>query len=123
MGTVHEKFSHAIASKMYKNCLHSFLDQEQTDDTTSNTEQTEAQNVSDEPFLEKQYNDLLSELNQATQDKYFKCQLECYTLTEEYILSTSCKINIWVLSLTITTKQTPDHTNTFSPPHLEIDFK
>ena len=122
MGTVHEKLSHAIASKMYKNYLNSFLDQEQTDDTTSNTEQTETQNASEERLLERQYNDLLSELNQNTQDKYFKCQMECNTHTGGYIFSTSCKINIWVLSLTLITKQTLDHMNTFSPPHLEIDL-
>ena len=47
---------------------------------------------------------------------------ECNTLTEEYILFTSCKSNIWLLPLTIYIQQTPDHTKTIWPPHLEIDF-
>ena len=62
------------------------------------------------------------ELNQDTQNEYFNCQEECNTLTEEYILSTSCKTNIWELPLTIYTQKTPDHKKTISPPHLEIDF-
>ena len=62
------------------------------------------------------------ELNQETKDEYFNCQEECNILTEEYTLSTSCKSNIWVLRPTIYTQQTPDHTKTVPPPHLEIDF-
>ena len=62
------------------------------------------------------------ELNQDTLNEYFNCQEECNTLTEEYILSTSCKTNIWEHSLTIYTQKTPDHKKTISPPHLEIDF-
>ena len=88
----------------------------------SHTESTDTQNVSEEIFLEQQFNDLLLELNQDTQDEYFNCQEECNTLTEEYILSTSCKSNIWVLPLTIYTPQTLDPKRTISPPHLEIDF-
>ena len=63
----------------------------------SNTENTETQNVSQEQLLEPQFNDLLLELNQNTQDKYLNCQVEYNTLTEEYIPSTSCKSNVWVL--------------------------
>ena len=88
----------------------------------SNTELTERQNVSEEHLLEQQFNDLLLEPNQDAQDEYFNCQEECDTLREEYILSTSYKTNIWVLPLTINTQQTPDHTRTFSPPPLAIDF-
>ena len=78
--------------------------------------------MSEETLLEQQFNDLILELNEDTQDKYFNCQEEGNTLTEEYILSTSCKSNIWILPPTIYTQQTPDHTKTISPPHPEIDF-
>ena len=88
----------------------------------SYTENTDTQNVSEETLLEQQINDLLLELNQDNQDEYFNCQEEFNTLTEEHILSTSCKSNIWVLPLTIYTQQTLDHTKTISSPHLEIDF-
>ena len=43
---------------------------------------------SEETLLEQQFNDLILELNQATQNEYFNCQEECNTRTEEYILST-----------------------------------
>ena len=92
--------------RSYKNSL---LDQEQMNDTTSNMEPTETQNVSEEQFLEQQFNDLLLELNQETKDECFICQEECNTLTEESIHSTLCKSNNWVLQLTIHTKQTLDH--------------
>ena len=105
-----------------RNYIYSFLHQEQSDNTTSNTENTETENTSDETLLEQQLNELLLELNNDTQDEYFICQEECYTLTEEYILSTPCKNNIWVLPLTLYTQQTPYYKKTFSPPHLEIDF-
>ena len=59
---------------------------------------------------------------QDTQDEYFNCQEDCNTLTEDYILSTSCKSKIWVLPLTKYTQQTLDHKRTISPPHLERDF-
>ena len=59
------------------------MDQEQTDDTMSITENTDTQKVSEEQHLEQQFNDLLLELNQDAQDNYFNCQEECYTLTEE----------------------------------------
>ena len=88
----------------------------------SNTEKTDTQNVSEETLLEKQCNELLLELNQDIQDEYFNWRDECITLTEEYILLTSCKNNIWALPLTIYTQQTPDHTKAISPLHLEIDF-
>ena len=98
------------------------LYQEQSDNTTSNTDKTDTTNVSEETLLEQQFNDLLLEFNQDTQDEYFNCQEECNTFTEEYILSTSCKNNIWVLPFTIYTQQTLDHKKTISPPHLEIVF-
>ena len=34
-------------------------------------------------LLEQQFNDLLLELNQDTQEEYFNCLEECNTLTEE----------------------------------------
>ena len=105
-----------------RNYINSLLDQEQTDDTMSNTENCETQKVSEEKLLGQQFNDCLCELNQDTQDEYFNCQEECITLTEEYILSTSCKSNIWVLPLTICTQQTLDYRKTFSPAHIENDF-
>ena len=51
------------------------------DDTTSNTDQT--QNVAEEQLLKRQFNDLLLELNQDTQDEIFNCQEECNNLSEE----------------------------------------
>ena len=54
-----------------RNYINSLIDQEQTDDTMSNTENAETQNVSEEILLEQQSNDLLVELNQDTQDEYF----------------------------------------------------
>ena len=98
------------------------LDQEQSDNTALTTEITDKTNVSEETLLEQQFNVLLLELIQDTQHENFNCQEECTTLTEEYILSISCKNNICVLPLTIYTKQTPDHKKTISPPHLERDF-
>ena len=86
-----------------------------------NTQNTDTKNVSEKTLLEQPFNDLFLELNQDIQEDYFNCQEESITLTEEYILSTSCKSIIWVLPLTIYTQQTPDHTKTISPPHLEID--
>ena len=53
------------------------LDQKQTENTTSNTEKADTSNVSEETLLEQQFNDLLLELNQDTQDEYFNCQEEC----------------------------------------------
>ena len=105
-----------------ENYINSLLDQEQTDSTTPNTEKTDTTNVSEETLLEQQFNYLLLKLNQDTQDEYFSCQEKCNTLTEDYILFTSCKNNIWVLPLTIYTQQTLDHKRTISPPHLEMDF-
>ena len=61
----------------------------------SNTEKTETQNVSEEQILEQQFNYLLLELNQDTEDKNFNCQEECDTLTEEYIPSTSCESSLF----------------------------
>ena len=87
-----------------------------------NTENKDTQNVSEETLTEQQFNGCLLELNQENQGENFNCQEECNTLTEKYISSTSCKSNIWVLPLTLYTKQTLDHTETISPPHLEIDF-
>ena len=98
-----------------RNYINSLLDPEQSDNTASNTENTDTINVSEETLLEQQFNDLLLKLTQDTQDEYFNCQVECKTLTEEDILSTSCKNNIWVLPLTIYTQQTPDHKKQF--PH------
>ena len=92
------------------------------DNTTSTTENTDNTNVSEETLLEQQFSDLILDLSQDTQDEYFICQEEINTLTEKYILSTSCKNNIWELPLTIYTQQTLDHKKTISPPHLEIDF-
>ena len=88
----------------------------------SNTENTHTTNVSEETLLEQLFNDLLLELNEDTQDEYFNCHEECNNLTEKYILSTSCKNNIWVLPLLIYTQKKLDHKKTISPPHLEIDF-
>ena len=104
------------------NYTNSLLNQEQLDNTTSNTEKAETQNTSDKTLLEQQFNELLLELNNDTQDEHFNCQEECITLREEYILSTSCKNNIWVLPLTVYTQQTPDPKKTISPQHLEIEF-
>ena len=73
------------------------------DDTLSHTENNETQNASEETLLEQQFNDLLLELNQDTSDEYFNSKEKCNTLTEEYILSTSCKSNICVLPLTMYT--------------------
>ena len=98
------------------------LDQEQPDNTKSNTKNTDTPIVSEETLLEQQFIDLPLELNQDTQDEYLNCQEYCNTLTEEYVLSTSCKNNIWVLPLTIYTQQTFDHKKTISASHLEIDF-
>ena len=105
-----------------RNYINSLLDWEQTEDTNSNTENAETQNVSEEQLLEQQFNDVLLELYQDTQDDYFNCQKENNTLTEEHILSTSCKSNTWVLPLTMYKQQTLDYTKTVSPPHLEIVF-
>ena len=98
------------------------LDQEQSDNTTSNTESGDTSNVSKETLLEQQFNHLLLELNQDTQDEYFNCQYKCNTLTEAQILSTFFKNHMRILPLTIYTQQTPDHKKTISPPHLEIYF-
>ena len=62
------------------------------------------------------------ELNQDTQDEYFNRQEECNTLSEEFILSISCKTNLWLLPLAIFSQQTSDYPKTISPAHLEIDF-
>ena len=105
-----------------RNYINALLDQEQPDDTTSHTEKNENQSVSEETLQEQQFNYLILELNQDTHEEYFNCQEECNTLTEEYILSTSCKSNIWVIPLTIYTPQSPNTKRTISPPHLEIDF-
>ena len=105
-----------------KKYITSLLDQEQTDNTTSNTEKTETSNVSEETLFEQQFNGLLLELKQETQDEYFNCQEECNTLTETYILFNSCRNNIWALPLTIYTQQTLNHKRTIFPPRLEIDF-
>ena len=88
----------------------------------SNTENADTQNVLEEKLLEQQFNDLLIELNPNDQYEYFNCQEKFNTLTEEYILSTSCKSYIWLLPLTIYTQQTLDYTKTVSPPHLKINF-
>ena len=72
--------------------------------------------------MEQQFKDLLLELNHDTQDKSFNCQEEGKTLTEEYVLSSSSKSNIWFLPLTINTQQTLDYQKTVSPPPLKIDF-
>ena len=42
------------------------LDQEQSDNTTSNTENTDTTNVSEKTLLEQQFNDLNLVLNQDT---------------------------------------------------------
>ena len=57
-----------------RNYINSLLYQEQTDSTMPNTENTDTQNVFEETLLVQQFNDLLLELNQDTQDKYFNCQ-------------------------------------------------
>ena len=69
----------------------------------SNTENAETQNVSEGKLFEQQFNDLLLELNQDTEDEYFNCQEECNTLTEELIHSTSCKSK---LDITINNRYT-----------------
>ena len=65
-----------------RNYINILLVQEQIDDTMSNAKNTETQNVSEEKLLEQQFNDLLLELNQDAQDKYFNCREECNTLTK-----------------------------------------
>ena len=122
MEIVRDNCSHEIIFVTLQNNTNSLLGQEQTDNTTSNTENVDNTYVSMETLLEQQFNDLLLELNQDTQDEYFNCQEECNTLTEDYILSTSRKNNIRVLPLTIYTQQTLDHKRTISPPYLEIVF-
>ena len=84
-------------------------------DFVMSTENTDTPNFTEETLLEQQFNDLLLSLNQEIQGDYFNSQEECNTLTDEYILSTSCKNNIF-------TQQTPDHKKTIYPPHLEKDF-
>ena len=59
-----------------RNYINTLIDQEQTDNTTSHTENNPTKNVSEETFLEQHFNDLLLELNQDTQDEYFNCQEE-----------------------------------------------
>ena len=54
-----------------RNYINSLLDQEQTHNTTSNTENVDTTNLSKETLLEQQFNDLLLELKQDTQDEYF----------------------------------------------------
>ena len=44
-----------------RNFINSLLDKEKTDDTTSHTEHTENQSVSEEHFQEEQFNDLVLE--------------------------------------------------------------
>ena len=73
-----------------RNYINPLFDQKQTDNTTPNTENTETQDVSEETLLEQQFNDLILQLNQDNKDEDFNCQVECITLTEEYIISTSC---------------------------------
>ena len=58
---------------------------------------------------------IIREINQDTQDKKFNCQEECSTQSEEYILPTSSKINIWLLPVTLYTQQT-----TLNPIQLTI---
>ena len=50
--------------------INSLLDQEQTDHNTSRAENTETQIVSKEQLLEQQFNNLLLELIQDTQDEF-----------------------------------------------------
>ena len=92
------------------------LDKEQSDNTTSNTENTDTTNVSEETLLEQQFNDLLLESNQDTQDEDFNCREECNTLTEEYLLSTYVKTTYWYYHLQYTdnkhliiSEQSPRH--------------
>ena len=63
--------------KNLPNCINSLLAREQTDDKTSNNQQTETQNVSKEQVLEQQFNDLLLEHNQDSQNECLWCQEEC----------------------------------------------
>ena len=57
-----------------RNYINALLDQEQTDDTASPTENNDSQNVSEETLLEQQFNGLLLELNQDTQEEYFNAR-------------------------------------------------
>ena len=66
-----------------RNYINSPLDQVQTNDTTSNTEQMKTQKISEEQLLEQQFNDLLFELQQNTPDEDFSSQGECNIITQE----------------------------------------
>ena len=106
-----------------QNYIISLLEQEQTDETSSNTEQTETQNVSQEQFLEQQFKDLLLELKQDTQDEYFRRQEEKNTHTKEYIHSTMCKANIWCNHLQSLHNRPPDtRTHKFSHHFWKLIF-
>ena len=54
MEIVHDDRSHAIAFEKKLNYINLLLDQEQTDEITSNTEQQETQNFSEEQLLEQE---------------------------------------------------------------------
>ena len=58
-------------------------------------------NVLEEQLLEQHFNDIHLEPNQESQEGYFNCLEGCNTLTEAYIVSTSCKGIIWLLPLTL----------------------
>ena len=47
------------------------------------TEKTDRQNVSEETLLEQEFNDLLLELNQDTQDEYFLIARRIVTLSQK----------------------------------------
>ena len=68
------------------NYINSLLDQEQSDNTTSKTENTDTLNVSEETLLKQQFNELLLELNPDTQDEYYNFQEVCNTQKSTFFL-------------------------------------
>ena len=57
-----------------RNYINLLLEKEEIDETLSNTENTDTQNVSRETLLKQQFNDLRLALNQDNQGEYFNCQ-------------------------------------------------
>ena len=86
-GNRHRRLFSRNRIRNVRNNINTLLDLEQMDNTTSHTETTDKQNVSEETLLEQQFNDLLLELNQETPDENFNCQEECNTFTTKNTFS------------------------------------
>ena len=108
-----QPFSHSRLRNV-RNYINSLLNQELTDNTMSNTENTETQNVSEEQLLEQQFKDLLLELNHDTQDEYFNCQGECNThiRIHSFHIMQNCYMGITINN--IYTTNTRSYKNRFS---------